>query len=72
MGPLKTKPPLFDKLFVRVDSVLRAGNRYLVELRGLRTVGRVPGDVQSVLILEAERPRAAVDSAARDTTRRPP
>lgn len=80
MAPLKTKPPLFDKLVVRSDSLLRDGNRYVVIIRGVQSVSGVTGDVRSVLILEkkaagadsAKADSAKADSARTDTARRVP
>jgi hypothetical protein len=68
MAPLKTKPPLFDKLVVRSDSILRDGNRYIVVIRGVQSVSGVIGDARSVLILE-RKPVTAADSARADSLR---
>lgn len=68
MAPLKTKPPLFDKLVVRSDSILRDGNRYVVIIRGVQSVSGVIGDARSVLLLE-RKPVTAADSARADSAR---
>jgi hypothetical protein len=43
LGPLHTKPPLFDQLYVRVASALKPGTGYLVAIHGLRSVSGVAG-----------------------------
>jgi len=80
--PLKTKPPLFDKLIVRVKQPWADSSRYLVEVHGVRTVTGTPGEVRSILTIPKRAPPPVVapkDSAsvrpdslvpARDTTRR--
>lgn len=42
-GPLKTKPPLFDKVVIRLDTTLKPGAKYAVEMKGVRSVSGVPG-----------------------------
>ncbi|HEX9166854.1 MAG TPA: Ig-like domain-containing protein [Gemmatimonadales bacterium] len=68
MAPLKTKPPLFDKLVIRSDSVLREGKRYLVIVRGVQSVSGVTGEARTVLIVEEKRVTPA-DSARADSAR---
>lgn len=78
--PLKTKPPLFDRLVIRVREPWRDSTRYVIEIHGVRTVSGTPGSARTVLTIP---PRGAApprpDSAAAvpdsvtpavDTTRR--
>ena len=84
--PLKTKPPLFDKLMVRVAERWRDSSRYIIELHGLRTVSGTAGVARTLLNIPPKPPPPKVDSTAikpdsaaakpdslrpaRDTTRR--
>lgn len=68
MAPLTTKPELFDKLTLRTDSPLRDGQRYVVIVRGVRSVSEVAGSVRSVLALEPPRATRA-DSLGADSLR---
>ena len=43
MGPLKTKPPLFDRLIIRVAEPLKPGVAYTFAIHGLRSVSRRTG-----------------------------
>ncbi len=60
-GPLRTKPPLYDMLYVRVASKLAPGTRYAVALHGVQNVSRVPSLARAVVQTPANKPRA--DSA---------
>lgn len=68
MAALKTKPPLFDKLVVRSDSLLREGSRYIILLRGIRSVSGVTGEARGALDVPVRKPTAA-DSARADSAR---
>jgi hypothetical protein len=72
IGPLRTKPPLFDKLYVRVGRRLTPGSRYVVEVHGLRTVSGVVGSARAVASIPAEKPPVDTTKAKPDTTSRPP
>ncbi|MGE0442557.1 MAG: Ig-like domain-containing protein [Gemmatimonadales bacterium] len=64
-GPLKTKPPLFDNVVIRVRAPIEPGRRYAVAVHGVRSVSGVP----STAILGIAVPeRKAPDTTARDTT----
>ena len=65
-GPLRTKPPLFDKLHVRVREPWRDSTRYVVLLNGVRSLNGITGPARAVL--EIVRPTVAADSA-RDSLR---
>lgn len=58
-APLKTRPPLFDRLVLRVPQPWKPGGRYVLEIRGLRNVSGVTGTATGVLSVPE---RAAVDS----------
>jgi len=47
-GPLRTKPPLFDKLFVRLSRRLAPGSRFVVDVHGIKTVSGVVGTARGV------------------------
>ena len=59
-GPLRTKPPLFDKLFVRLSRRLPPGSRFVVDVHGIKTVSGVTGTARGVGQIPA--------AAAPDTT----
>jgi len=65
IGPLKTKPPLFDKLLLRSGARLADSGRYVVRVHGLRSVSGVSGVAQGVLTIEPPKPVPA------DSTRKP-
>lgn len=73
-GPLKTKPMLFDKLFLRAGERLADSGRYVVRVRGIRSVSGVTGVAQGVLSIEPPKQPVRPDSAAarRDSTRARP
>jgi len=70
---LRTRPALYDKLVLRVESPFTPEGRYLIEIRGLRSVAGVTGDARGVLAIP--KPRAIIplasDTAAADSTRPP-
>jgi Bacterial Ig-like domain len=84
-GPLRTKPPLFDKLYVRLGAQLRQGSDYVVVVHGVQNVSRVGGLAKSVARIAVEKPppdslKTKADSlkvkpdslkAKPDTTRKP-
>jgi hypothetical protein len=77
--PLKTKPPLFDKLYVRVGQKLAPGARYAVTVHGIQNASRVPGTARSVAPIPLEKPpsdstKTSPDSlrAKPDTVKKPP
>ena len=59
-GPLRTKPPLFDKLYIRVGSRLRPGSDYLVVVRGIQNLNRVSAAAKAVARIPVE--KSPVDS----------
>ena len=70
-GPLRTKPPLFDKLYLRVGRRLRPGIKYAVIVHGIRTVSGVEGTARGVLAVPAEKPVADSAKAKPDTAKKP-
>ena len=64
-GPLRTKPPLFDKLHVRVRERWGDSTRYVIVVNGVRTVNGVSGAARVVL----EIVRTVVADSARDSLR---
>jgi hypothetical protein len=65
-GPLRTKPPLFDRLFVRVGTRLLPGTRYVIIVHGLKSVSGVPS--MPVGVLQVPAARAPADSGAKRDT----
>ena len=57
-GPLRTKPPLFDKLYVRLSRRLPPGSRFVVDVHGIKTVSGVVGTARGV----GQIPAAPVDT----------
>jgi len=72
-GPLRTKPTLFDKLYVRLREPLRRGGRYIIFIHGIQNLSRIPGTPRSVLVVSSDTARAKPDTAKAkpDTTRSP-
>lgn len=58
---LTSRPPLSDRLILRVPQPWKAEGKYEVEIRGLRTVSGVTGDVRGGMTVK---PVAAVDTTA--------
>jgi hypothetical protein len=84
--PLKTKPPLFERLVIRVREPWRDSTRYVIDIHGVRTVSGTPGSARTVLTIPPRRaapprPDSAaavpdsltppVDTTRRDTTAAP-
>jgi hypothetical protein len=63
---LKTRPALYDRLVLRVVEPLVPESRYLIEIRGLRSVAGTIGDTKGVLAVPKPRalPPPPSDSAA--------
>jgi hypothetical protein len=68
LEPLTSRPPLTDELVLRVPQPWQPDGRYEVEIRGLRTVSGVTGDVRGAMSVK---PAAKPDSTRRgaDSTR---
>ena len=66
-GPLRTKPPLFDKLFVRLSRRIPSGSRFVVDVHGIRTVSGVTGTARGVGQIPAARPTPDTTGVRRDT-----
>jgi hypothetical protein len=62
--PLKTKPPLFDRLVLRVKEPWRDSSRYVIEVHGIRSVSGTPGTARTVLTIPPKRAVPTPDSAA--------
>jgi hypothetical protein len=70
-GPLRSKPPLFDKLYVRVSRRLAPGSKYVVDVQGIKSVSGVVGAARGVAQIPAEKPMADTTKAKPDTSRSP-
>jgi hypothetical protein len=53
---LKTRPPLFDRLVIRVAEPWKPGGRYTLEIRGLRNVSGVTGTAIGALTVPERAP----------------
>ncbi len=73
LEPLTSRPPLTDRLILRVPQPWKPEGRYEVEIRGIRTVSGVTGDVRGAMSVK---PAAAPDTTAArgadSLKRRPP
>jgi hypothetical protein len=73
---LTSRPPLSDQLVIRPAAPWRPGGRYTVEIRGVRNVTGVSGDVVGALVVPERPPRDSLAPPAdslkpgADTTRR--
>jgi hypothetical protein len=67
-GPLTSRPPLSDKLVVRVERPWIPEKRYEVEIRGVRNTTGVAGDVRGAFAV----PKAAPPRATLPDTTKPP
>jgi hypothetical protein len=62
-GPLNTKPPLFDRLFIRMAERLLPGTRYTVTVRGIKSVSGVLATPVGIVNVPAA--RAPADTGLR-------
>jgi hypothetical protein len=73
---LTSRPPLTDQLVIRPAAPWRPGGRYTVEIRGVRNVTGVAGDVVGALVGPERPPRDSLATPAdslkpgTDSTRR--
>ena len=61
---LTSRPPLTDQLVIRPAAPWRPGGRYTVEIRGVRNVTGVAGDVVGALVVPERPPRDSLAPAA--------
>jgi len=64
---IKSRPALFDRLILRVDSAFVPLSKFDLQIRGIRSAAGVSGDAKSVLVIPKPRPPAkpeATDSTA--------
>jgi hypothetical protein len=61
---LTSRPPLTDQLVIRPAAPWRPGGRYTVEIRGVRNVTGVAGDVVGALVVPERPPRDSLTSPA--------
>jgi len=71
-GPLRTRPALFDKLYVRLGARLRPGATYVVLVRGIENLSRVAGTARQGVKIPEEKPPADTTKAKPDTAKRVP
>jgi hypothetical protein len=69
-APSPSRPPLSDRLVLRLESPLAAGRSYVVEIRGIRNVSGVAGDVSGVL--EVRTPEVPIAPAPSPAPAPPP
>lgn len=68
---IASRPALFDKLVLRVDSAFRADTKYVLEIRRIRSAAGVEGSAKNVLAIPKPPPPrpAPADSVAADSTK---
>ncbi len=68
---IASRPALFDKLVLRVDSAFRPDTKYVLEIRRIRSAAGVTGEARNVLAIPKPPPPrpAPADSVAADSTR---
>jgi hypothetical protein len=71
-GPLRTKPPLYDKLYVRVAARLAPGTKYALALHGVQNVSRVPSLPRAVVQTPTSKPPADSTKAKADSAKAKP
>jgi hypothetical protein len=62
-GPLKTKPPLFDKLYIRVAEPLKPGSNYAILVRGVRNLSGLRGSPRAVVRVPEVKPTVDTSKA---------
>jgi Big-like domain-containing protein len=67
--PLKSRPPLFDQLVLRVPKPWAPGSRLALEIRGLRNVSGVAGTAAGVVVVP-EKPKATPRDSVRGKQRK--
>jgi hypothetical protein len=65
---LAQRPALFDKLVLRVDSALKPGGKYVVDVPGIRNVNGVANDARAGFTVPEAKPEEKKDSVVTDTT----
>jgi len=55
-GPLRTRPALFDKLYIRVPTRLRPEASYVVIVHGVQNLSHVTGTVRQVVKIPEDKP----------------
>lgn len=68
---IKTRPVLFDKLVLRVDSAFPTETRYVLEIHGIRSAAGVAGEARSGFVTAKPKPppKARTDSTQADSTK---
>jgi hypothetical protein len=69
-APRPSRPPLYDRLVLRVPRPWRPGSRLVVELRGVKNVTGVAGTATGVLAVPEAPKQEAVDTTKARTGRR--
>ncbi len=70
--PLTTRPPLTDRLVLRVRQPWKPDTKYAVDIRGLRNVTGVAGNATGVLTVSKAPPADSLRRAAADSLKRMP
>jgi hypothetical protein len=70
--PLTTRPPLTDRLVLRVQQPWKPDTKYAVDIRGLRNVTGVAGNATGVLTVSKAPPADSLRRAAADSLKRMP
>lgn len=67
LGPLTSRPALYDRLIVRLREKLRPGGRYVVVVRGIENLTRVRSEPRIVLVVPEPPPPPKPAPAKKDT-----
>ena len=71
-GPLRTKPPLFDRLYVRLSSRLKPGADYRVRVHGIQNLSGVSSTALVVARIPEEKPPPPDSLKAKPDSIKPP
>lgn len=66
---IKTRPALFDRLILRVDSAFAPLSKFDLQIRGIRSAAGVAADAKSVLVIP--KPKPLVKPETKDSTAAP-
>lgn len=69
---LASRPPLTDRMVVRVGQVLQPGNRYVIQVTGIRNLNGAMADSRQLLTIPERPPPADSVKIVPDSSTRPP
>jgi hypothetical protein len=69
---LASRPPLTDRMVLRLGQVLQPGSRYVIQVTGIRNLNGAMADSRQLLTIPERPPPADSVKVAPDSTTRPP